>query len=102
MNNENLIIHSSEGDFRNILQEEIQKALVKSGLTSKQKIDLAKELLTRKEVASMFSITLPTLEKWKDSGILPAPIKQGGKVFYLRSMIEKMIENHRKGGEGCR
>ena len=37
------------------------------------------------------------VEKWKSTEILPAPIKRGGRVYYLRSQIEKML-NDQKGG----
>lgn len=91
-----LIIHFTQSDLRKTIQEEVKKALILAGLTSKREIALSRELLTRKDVADLFGITLPTLEKWKSTEILPAPIKRGGRVYYLRSQIERAL--NKEGG----
>ena len=97
MKENNLLIHSSQADLRRMIQEEVKKAIIASGITNKRETALSKALLSRKDVADLFGITLPTLEKWKSTEILPAPIKRGGRVYYLRSQIEKML-NDQKGG----
>ena len=98
-----LLIHFTQSDLRKMIQEEVKKALVISGLTNKREIALSRELLTRKDVANLFRITLPTVEKWRSAEILPAPIKRGGRVYYLRSQIEKiLIEKEGGNGDGER
>jgi predicted site-specific integrase-resolvase len=39
----------------------------------------------------MFQISTVSLDKWRRKGLLPDPIKQGRKIYYLRSEIERMI-----------
>lgn len=48
-------------------------------------------LIPRLKVAEMFQISKVSLDKWRRKGLLPDPIKQGGRVYYLRSEIERMI-----------
>lgn len=48
-------------------------------------------LIPRKKVAEMFQISTVSLDKWRRKGLLPDPIKQGRKIYYLRSEIERMI-----------
>ncbi len=48
-------------------------------------------LIPRKKVAKMFQVSTVSLDKWRRKGLLPDPIKQGRKIYYLRSEIERMI-----------
>ncbi|MCX6180711.1 MAG: DUF3853 family protein [Bacteroidetes bacterium] len=77
--------------------EELQKMIetvVYKAMSGKEKVVQIKkeiELLSRKAVAKTFGISLVTLNKWKKLGLLPKPIKQGGKVLFVKSEIEDLI-----------
>lgn len=47
--------------------------------------------LTRKEVAKMLRITLPTLHDWTKLGYLPS-YRIGTRVLYKSTEVEKIIE----------
>lgn len=48
------------------------------------------ELLNRKEVAELLSVSLPTLNVWSKNGLLK-PIKLNTRVRYLKSDIEALL-----------
>ena len=54
------------------------------------------ELLTRKETAELLRISLPTLAKWSEHGIIHA-ISMGGRIYYSLSEIQNILE--KKGGK---
>lgn len=54
------------------------------------------ELLTRKETAKLLRISLPTLAKWSEQGIIQA-ISMGGRIYYSLSEIQNILE--KKGGK---
>lgn len=47
-------------------------------------------LLTRMEVAEMFSVTLPTIHSWMNSGVLPFHRIGGRTVFKKMEVINAM------------
>jgi predicted DNA-binding transcriptional regulator AlpA len=51
------------------------------------------KFMTRREVADLFGVSLVSVDKWKKHGILPPPIKQSGRTYFLRKDIDKMIED---------
>ena len=54
------------------------------------------ELLTRKETAELLRISLPTLAKWSEQGIIHA-ISMGGRIYSSLSEIQNILE--KKGGK---
>jgi len=48
-------------------------------------------LLTRKETAALLRVSLSTLERWEQSGLL-TPIRLGGTVRYRRTDIDALLE----------
>ena len=62
----------------------------------------ASEYITRKEVASILKVTLPTLHDWTKLGWLKS-YKIGTRVLYKKSEVEAAVEGvlnqkHKKGG----
>jgi predicted DNA-binding transcriptional regulator AlpA len=51
------------------------------------------KFLTRQEVASLFRVSLVTIDKWRRFGRLPRTIKQSGRTYFLREEIEKLIDD---------
>lgn len=73
--------------------EQLIKKAVKVELASCLEIFQPKEpteLLTRKQVAKMFSVNLSTIHNWTQKGALTSYGKQG-RVYYKRKEIEQSI-----------
>ena len=49
-------------------------------------------LLTPKEVAARFGVTRRTINKWVQSGKLPAVRTPGGQYRYERRVVEGLLE----------
>lgn len=78
---EQIQIHQySPDEFKSLLVTALKEYL---GYSPKEPAD---ELLTRKEVASRLKMSLATLHKYSDLGILRSR-KIGGRVYYLWSEI---------------
>ena len=50
-----------------------------------------KELMTRKETAELFSVSLVTIHEWVNTGIL-RPYKVGNRTFFKRSECLQVVE----------
>lgn len=86
----------NENDFRRWIREAVKECLENTSLKSAIGADQPQEepLLTRKEVAGIFRISLVTLHDWMKRG-LPCH-KQGGRVYFLRSEVMGYVkQNHR-------
>jgi len=77
----------NENDFRRWIREAVKECLENTPVKSALQPDQPQEepLLTRKEIAGIFRISLVTLHDWMKRG-LPSH-KQGGRVYFLRSEV---------------
>ncbi len=50
------------------------------------------DLLLRSEVARLFRVSDRTIARWSASGKLPSPIRVGGVQRWLRTDIERLIQ----------
>ena len=75
-------------DFQNTIQtivsNEVQKAVEQ--LFPKEPTDATPELLTRKQTAKFYGISLPTLNEWTKNGTIPAK-RIGGSVRYEKEAV---------------
>jgi predicted DNA-binding transcriptional regulator AlpA len=55
--------------------------------------DLTESLIPRKKVAALFKVSTVSLDKWRRLGLLPKPIKQGGRVYYIKKEILELIQS---------
>lgn len=80
--------------------QEFQKMLINALEQVIEPLKPAKESrsleLTRKETAELLRISLPTLAKWSEQGIIHA-ISMGGRIYYSLSEIQNILE--KKGGK---
>lgn len=72
------------------------------GKSVPHKLEIQSDYLSRKEVANLLKITLPTLHDWTKQGILKS-YRIGTRVLYKESEIKQTLEKvpsfkHRKGG----
>mgnify|MGYP003578832695 FL=1 len=86
----------NEQDFRRWIRETVKECLESTTLKSALQVEQPQEepLLTRKEIAGIFRISLVTLHDWMKRG-LPCH-KQGGRVYFLRSEVMGYVKQNRK------
>jgi excisionase family DNA binding protein len=77
-----------QDSFRTIVQNEVQKIV--SGLTTAP--EPQPELITRKETANIYGISLPTLNEWTKKGIIPAQ-RIGTRVRYNRAKVYASLKD---------
>lgn len=87
---ENIILHSTPiSDFKLIIGEIIREQL--QNFKPDPPTEKPTGLLTRREVAQKFRITLVTLDKYTKAGTLQS-YKIGGQIRYKAAEIEKAFE----------
>jgi predicted DNA-binding transcriptional regulator AlpA len=57
--------------------------------------------LDERAVASRWSISPRTLQRWRQDDTGPAYLKLGGRVVYALADIEEWGRNHRRGGSSA-
>lgn len=79
-------------DFNRVMDEVADKVVARlQALTPPPAGDDEKELLTPKEVSTLFSVTPKTLHVWHKTGFLPR-IRIGGVVRYSRADVERAAQ----------
>lgn len=61
---------------------------------------LSELLVPQSSLLSLFHTTNVTIFKWERAGILPKKIKIGGRCFFLRAQIMKMINDTKANDDG--
>lgn len=85
----------NESDFRRWIREALQEYLENSPAKSARSEPPQEEpLLTRKEIAGIFRISLVTLHDWMNRG-LPCH-KQRGRVYFIRSEVMDYVKRNRR------
>lgn len=77
-------------DLANLIQESVKQSLPSSLLPPVDSPQ--KEILTRRETANLFSISLVCLHDWIKKGILK-PYKVGNKTYFKRSEIMEVLSS---------
>jgi predicted DNA-binding transcriptional regulator AlpA len=98
MINNNYLFNITVDEFKQIIDSIIKDNLNNKGLKNKKEI-LSKKLISIKDISKHFSVSKPTIYKWKRCGILPPPIKMGGRVYYFKYQIEKILNNKTDGSK---
>ena len=57
--------------------------------------DALKEVMTRRETAELFSVSLVTLHDWANSGIIK-PYKVGNRTYFKRSELLSVMDSSNK------
>lgn len=85
----------TEADFRKWVKEAVKECLELMPIKAPSPSNHPDQepLLTRKEIAHIFDVSLVTLHTWKKKG-LPS-YKQEGRVFFLRSEVMAYIKQKR-------
>ncbi|HEY1872558.1 MAG TPA: helix-turn-helix domain-containing protein [Chitinophagaceae bacterium] len=86
----------NENDFRRWIKDAVKECLesstFKSGLLPSDSQE--EKLLSRKEIAGIFRISLVTLHDWMKRG-LPCH-KQRGRVYFLRSEVMDYVKKNKR------
>lgn len=86
----------NEDDFRRWIKEAVKECLENTPMKNAASDNPDEEpLLTRKEIAGIFRISLVTLHDWMKRG-LPSH-KQRGRVYFLRSEVMDYVRRKRRG-----
>ena len=62
---------------------------------SSSEIDALKEVMTRKETAELFSVSMVTIHDWVNSGIIK-PYKVGNRTYFKRSELLSVMDSSNK------
>jgi hypothetical protein len=85
----------NENDFRRWIKEAVQEGLDKAAAKNLSPATTEEEpLLSRKEVAGIFRISLVTLHDWMNRG-LPCH-KQRGRVYFIRAEVMEYVKQTRR------
>lgn len=85
----------NENDFKRWIKEALKELLEFIPGNAVKKGDSDSEpLMSRKEIAFMFKVSLVTLNNWKNAG-LPS-YKQGGRVYFLYSEVMAYLKQKTK------
>lgn len=52
-----------------------------------------KKLISAREVAAFYGISLSTLWRWINQGLLPAPIRIGRRTFWASDTLEQHVNS---------
>lgn len=81
------IFELTELEFFTKTAQQINAVLVSSGIIDKLEPIRADQLVTRRQVAKEYGVSLVTLDKWAKYGQIPKPTKKGGRVYYSRKEL---------------
>lgn len=84
------------GELEELINKCVQRCLSENTPSQVPSKEMEDELIPRLDLAQRFKVSTVTLDKWVKYKQLPKPIKQGGRVYFLRSAISKWINE--KGG----
>ena len=84
--NEQILIISSKQQLKELLQECLSELKIENPKEKHKAFDL----LTRHEVLDLFDISAVTLRKWVKGEVVPAPVRKGRRLYFVRSEIEKI------------
>lgn len=94
MNKQQNIFNLSIEEFEAIINEAIEAKLSQSIKEPLAKSENDAELVTLKQVTQMFQISKQTAYKWLRCNALPPTVKIGGRVYFKKSELEKLINKN--------
>ncbi len=85
-------VSTSPNALANLISEQVRKEIETFAATlNRASHPEGKEVMTRKETAQFFGVSLVTVHDWTRAGILH-PYKVGNRVFYRRSHLMQVLE----------
>lgn len=100
--NKTITLHFDEDTFKTKIAEVVNEAF--KDAFSKHQAMVANgdpdELFTREQVKNKYGVSYVTLRDWEQNGIIPKPIRKGGRVYWRNADIIADIQQ--KGGKNDR
>jgi hypothetical protein len=88
-----LCIGTSPTELASLIADGISKHLENlNRFNPSSEKDAPKEIMTRKETAELFSVSLVTLHDWCNSGIIK-PYKVGNRTYFKRSQLISVMDS---------
>lgn len=89
--NEQTNITLTVGELRKVIEEAVMNALAKAAPQKQEE-----ELIGRQEVASIFRISLVTLNEWMNKGLVPY-YNMNRRIYFIRQEVMEAMKKLRKG-----
>lgn len=91
--NQILLSQITPNELANLISENVKEQIqnLANGLSNQNKPH-QNEVVSRKEVAEMFNVSLVTIHDWMNEGILK-PYKIGGRTYFKRSELMQLLIN---------
>ena len=86
------LIQVTPDELVNLIKEGVKTELQTLSARLAQPQTDQKELLTRKETATYFSVSLVTIHDWMNEGIIK-PYKVGNRTFFKHSELLEVVAN---------
>lgn len=83
----NLVVTMNADELRNLIDESVTNALIKSFQPKKED----DTLLKRKDVSKLFSVSLVTISQWMKGGKLPYH-RINSRIFFKKAEVLKAME----------
>jgi predicted DNA-binding transcriptional regulator AlpA len=58
----------------------------------------SKQLLSKKELANIYGVSVNTINNWSNKGDLPREVKKGSRAYYLRSEVFNQLKEKDERG----
>ena len=86
-----LCIGTSPTELASLIADSISKCIENLNIfNAASEKDSPKEVMTRKEVADLFSVSMVTIHDWVNSGIIK-PYKVGNRTYFKRSELMSVM-----------
>jgi excisionase family DNA binding protein len=88
----NISVTISLNELKQFHEELVQNAIAQNNQIEQEKKKV--EYLTPEEVCKLLKTSRTTLTRWQKANYL-APVKTGGRCYYIRNEIEKLMSSKR-------
>jgi excisionase family DNA binding protein len=85
-------IQTTPTELANLIAQAVRQELKMLNRQVEKPSEPTKDLMTRKEVAKLFDISLVTIHDWCNSGILK-PYKVGNRTYFKRVEVMEALSN---------
>lgn len=95
----NLLLVTSEDELQRLLDEAVEATLSRALKDlSPPNREPPREVLSNRRAMEYLDVSKSTLQRWRDSGLLPYS-KIGGSVYYRRQDLIRVVDEHRVNGQ---
>lgn len=87
----NAVMQTDQSEvIRRVMKEEL-----KEFFGDQKSVNIENELITKKDIARLFRVSVVSVNVWEKKGLLPRRIVMGRRVFYYKNEVyQKIQSNH--------